>query len=61
MNNIFPDDGIYDEGSEEFTIQIDTSLQTGTYRLEFFDVNKEEQDSIGYPISQYALTILNDK
>ncbi len=61
VNNIFPDDGVYDEDSEEFTIQIDTSLQTGTYRLEFFDVNKEEQNSIGYPISQYALTILNEK
>jgi len=46
-DNIFADDGAFDEDSEEFTIKVDTSLNSGKYFLYLFTQKKEDQpDSV---------------
>jgi len=46
-DNIFADDGTFDESTEEFTIKVDTSLNAGKYFLYLFTQKKEDQpDSV---------------
>ena len=61
IEDIIPEDSVYDEETEVFTIQVDTSLKEGDYTLGFYDVKKEDQISSGYLINEYYFRILNDK
>jgi len=44
--NIIADDGVFDNYSEDFTIELTTTIEPGEYIFQLFDVGKEKQDNV---------------
>ena len=57
IENITATDGTFDDYEEKFTINIDKSIESGTYRLNFYEKTKNEQNN---PREAFILNIKNE-
>jgi len=58
--NIIADDGVFDDYTEEFTIELDTATEPGNYIFQLFDINKEEQNNVEYAKFEHFINIKKD-
>ncbi len=59
--NITARDGAFDEYSEEFSIMIDSTLNSRDYSLKLFSIKKEDVTSISIPENEYQLKLVKGK
>jgi hypothetical protein len=60
--NILPVDGTFDESTEEFSINLDSTLPSGKYKLNFYEytadsIENENSNQQAFPLRSYPLKI----
>jgi hypothetical protein len=59
--NITAKDGAFDEYTEEFSITIDSTLNSGDYSLKLFSIKKEDVTSSSVPENEYQLKLVKGR
>lgn len=59
IENIVADDGAFDEYDEDFTLNLNQNLVSGSYILKFYDIEKSKIDNISLPLNEYRFQISN--